>query len=270
LNISGIAFDADATATAIKVGSGGWNYGLHLPNNIGVIMGTVGGSRAEIVFGGTDLSISSSGTVQISSEILGDNGAEGAPAYSFISDDDTGIYRAAADTIGLASGGNTPFTFAFAGGVGGVLRFNDTGLRLRNISDIEFVTMGGFGSSWTFTSNVGAVTFSQRVLQSQGADVASANDLTLGGDGNTFEITGNTQINAITTANWQNGALITLLFTSNPTVKHNTAGGAGTAVMLLAGAADFGATAGGRTNRSSGWASSFRRRCKPIRRRPTS
>ncbi len=90
----------------------------------------------------------------------------------------------------------------------------------------------------------GSSRFDGRVLLSQGADVASANDLTLGADGNTFEITGTTQINAITTAGWQNGTMITLLFTSTPTVKHNTAGGGGTAVMLLAGAADFSATAG--------------------------
>lgn len=86
--------------------------------------------------------------------------------------------------------------------------------------------------------------FDGRIIGAQGADVASANDLTLGNDGNAFEITGATQINAITTKSWQNGSQITMLFTANPTVKHNTAGGAGTAVMLLAGSADFAATAG--------------------------
>lgn len=77
----------------------------------------------------------------------------------------------------------------------------------------------------------------------QGGPVASANDLTLG-SGNVFEITGATQINAIVTGDWLGGAQVTLIFASNPTVKHNTAGGAGTAVILLAGAADFSATAG--------------------------
>src|SRR5574343_276698 len=86
-------------------------------------------------------------------------------------------------------------------------------------------------------------TMSGRLLEKQGADVASANDLTLGSDGNTFEITGATQINAITTTGWQNGALVTLGFSGTPTVKYNTAGGAGTAKIYLAGAADFSATA---------------------------
>jgi hypothetical protein len=79
---------------------------------------------------------------------------------------------------------------------------------------------------------------------SAGAAVAAANNLTLGTDGNLFSITGNTQINAITTANWQAGSTIAFIFTGTPVLKHNTAGGAGTAVMLLAGNVDYTAAAG--------------------------
>lgn len=82
-----------------------------------------------------------------------------------------------------------------------------------------------------------------RMQGKQGSDIASANDLILG-DGNTFEITGTTQINAINTTNWQNGAEVNLLFTSNPTVKHNTAGGAGTAPIILSAGVDFAASSG--------------------------
>lgn len=82
-----------------------------------------------------------------------------------------------------------------------------------------------------------------RFEEYKGANVAAANDLTLGTDGNLFTITGNTQINAITTANWQAGSTIGFVFTGTPTLKHNTAGGAGTATMLLAGAVDFTAAA---------------------------
>lgn len=77
----------------------------------------------------------------------------------------------------------------------------------------------------------------------QGVSIAAANNLTLGGDGNVFTITGNTQINAITTANWQAGSQVELIFTGTPTVKNNTAGGAGTATILLAGSTDFTAAA---------------------------
>ena len=87
------------------------------------------------------------------------------------------------------------------------------------------------------------VKLNNRFQTSTGADVASANDLTLGNDGNVFTITGTTQINAITTTNWQAGSEIILIFNASVTVKNNTAGGANTAVMLLAGGADFSATA---------------------------
>jgi len=71
-----------------------------------------------------------------------------------------------------------------------------------------------------------------------GANIAAANDLTLGMDGICFIITGNTTINAITVLNWQSGSIISLQFTGTPTVKHNTAGGAGTAKILLMGSVD--------------------------------
>lgn len=82
-----------------------------------------------------------------------------------------------------------------------------------------------------------------RVQLSKGANVASAGDLTLGSAGNSFSITGTTTINAITTTNWQAGSIIILIFASTPTVKHNTAGGASTAKMLLNGGVDFVASA---------------------------
>lgn len=77
-----------------------------------------------------------------------------------------------------------------------------------------------------------------------GGDVTSSNNLTLGLDGNVFKVTGNTQINAITTSAWQAGSQIILEFTGAPTLKHNTAGGAGTAPLFLAGSVDFVAAAG--------------------------
>jgi hypothetical protein len=78
-----------------------------------------------------------------------------------------------------------------------------------------------------------------RFEMAKGANVASANNLTLGTDGNLFHITGTVQINAITVANWQAGSDVTFIFDGITTVKHNTAGGAGTAPIILAGAVDF-------------------------------
>lgn len=86
-------------------------------------------------------------------------------------------------------------------------------------------------------------TVSGRVRRSKGADVASANDLTLGLDGNFFTITGTTQINGIATADWTAGSDVVIQFSGALTVKHNTAPGAGFAPLYLAGAVDFSATA---------------------------
>ena len=75
--------------------------------------------------------------------------------------------------------------------------------------------------------------FGSTVQNKKGADLGSGTDLILGADGNTFIITGNTTINAISTTGIQAGTQFTLIFTGSPTVKNNTAGGAGTAPFLL-------------------------------------
>jgi hypothetical protein len=80
-----------------------------------------------------------------------------------------------------------------------------------------------------------------RIQGSKGADVASANAMTLGIDGNYFDITGTTTINTISGTGWSAGSIITMQFDSTPTVTH-AAGGSGQ--MFLTGAGNFSATAG--------------------------
>lgn len=79
-------------------------------------------------------------------------------------------------------------------------------------------------------------------LEMTQATIASANDLTLT-TGNQFLISGTTQITAIISTSWQAGSVVSLQFQGSLTVKNNTAGGAGTAVIRLSGAVDWGATA---------------------------
>lgn len=85
---------------------------------------------------------------------------------------------------------------------------------------------------------------STRFSMAQGAAVAAANNLTLGVDGNLFSVTGSTQINAITIANWQAGSEIAFIFTGTPLLKNATAGGGGTAQLSLAGGVDYLAAVG--------------------------
>ena len=101
------------------------------------------------------------------------------------------------------------------------------------------VTLTAAYSIWV---DDGAVRFDDRILGFQGADVTAANDTTLS-KGNYFDITGATTINGIKSLGWTAGSLVTLQFDAAPLVKHNTAASAGFASILLAGAADFQASA---------------------------
>jgi hypothetical protein len=82
-----------------------------------------------------------------------------------------------------------------------------------------------------------------RFQEAQGAALTAANNLTLGSDGNYFQVDGATQINLILNTNWQGGSVVTLKFNSTPTVKHNQAASGNFKPILLAGAADLVASA---------------------------
>jgi len=97
----------------------------------------------------------------------------------------------------------------------------------------------GTGVNALETSGAGITIISGRFQNSKGANIVAANDLTLGLDGNVFTVTGNTQITAITTINWQSGPFVILETTGTPLFKHNTAGGAGTLPLKLAGSVDY-------------------------------
>lgn len=109
---------------------------------------------------------------------------------------------------------------------------------------LDFQTRTGVGTTASIANaDSTGLNAKKRLRGAKGATVAAANDLTLGGDGNLFHISGATQINAITTLDWQAGSEFTLIFDSNPTIKHNTSGGAGTAKILTKTAADIVAAA---------------------------
>jgi len=97
------------------------------------------------------------------------------------------------------------------------------------------ITTGSNG----FTFNDPIVMGSARLSKKQGADVTSAKNLTLGSDGNTFEITGTTQVNLIASTGWQNGSEVTLLLASGITVKHGQTTSGSNITISLSGAADL-------------------------------
>lgn len=82
-----------------------------------------------------------------------------------------------------------------------------------------------------------------RFMIAQGADVASATNLTLGNDGNVFEITGTTQIDLILVTGWLNGSEITLICNESVTIRHGIATSGSNVTILIASAANFSCTA---------------------------
>lgn len=83
-----------------------------------------------------------------------------------------------------------------------------------------------------------------RFSRIKGTDIASAGTITAG-SANVFDITGTTAIDYLTTTDWANGSMVTFQFDASVTVNHNTGSvPANTKPFLLAGAANFSATAG--------------------------
>jgi len=88
------------------------------------------------------------------------------------------------------------------------------------------------------------VAINGKFLIQQGTDVASvAGAMTLPLDGNVFEVTGTNAITLISNVGWQNGAEVTLVFTSTATLTNGTATSGTDIIIKLAGAANFVASA---------------------------
>ena len=222
------------------------------------VIGRVGTTKA-LMYGNHTFYSGGAANIQTDNQIGVDSGAGGIPMFLH-----SAAGAAAVEAESAAVNGTNLIISGGFGGDGAVDAISADGASV-TISSGYPGADGGLGvgvagsldlqvgfNSIILLGSDGNVTVAQnmringRLLKTQGVDVASANNLTLGSDGNTFEITGATQINAITTSGWLNGSEVNLLFTSTPTVKHNTAGGAGTAVMLLAGSVDAAMTAGSR------------------------
>lgn len=125
-------------------------------------------------------------------------------------------------------------------GLGAWNNFTTTGATLLTVRN-NISNMGG--TEKFYVDKDGSYQGQGRKLGLQGADVASANDITLG-LGNYFDITGATEIQRILGTGWTAGSVVILQFDSNPNVKHGTAAGSGYYGLQLDGGVDFAATAG--------------------------
>lgn len=127
---------------------------------------------------------------------------------------------------------------------------SNTKLVLRDASSNDDIVLNTGGNSYingsgnfgvSQTSPTTKLQVAGTFASEQGADVASANNLAV--VSNSVEITGTTQINLIANTGWVNGSVIHLIFTSTPTVKNGQTTSGSNITILLAGAADFSATA---------------------------
>ena len=83
----------------------------------------------------------------------------------------------------------------------------------------------------------------ESIIGTQGTDIASASTIVIPRDGNTFELTGVTAVNLITTTGYQDGFEITLVANENVTINHGTATSGSNVTILLSGADNFSMTA---------------------------
>lgn len=86
-----------------------------------------------------------------------------------------------------------------------------------------FSTYSGYNIA--MIDSIYGMTFFRRIESGKGSSsVTAASKITLGGDGNAFTVTGNTNIDTIATDGWVSGAHITLYFTGTPTINNQSTG----------------------------------------------
>ena len=88
-------------------------------------------------------------------------------------------------------------------------------------------------------TTIPAPVISGRIQEDAGANVVAANDLTLGAGGNQFVTTGGTQINRLDSTGWQDGSVVTLIFSGAVTIKHNQTASGTLQFIWLSQLADF-------------------------------
>lgn len=98
-----------------------------------------------------------------------------------------------------------------------------------------------------FSSITGVGALANNLQESKGTDLASATTITLGTDGNYFDITGTTTIDFINSTGYQAGSRVTLQFDGILTVTHGKAGATGAQVNITLDAAADKTTAAGNT-----------------------
>ncbi len=78
-----------------------------------------------------------------------------------------------------------------------------------------------------------------RFATAKGTDIASAGDITLSSNGNSYNVTGTTTINTISATDWPSGSIVYLIMKNSVTLVHNGTGAG--AKMFLSGSINYAA-----------------------------
>lgn len=157
------------------------------------------------------------------------------------------IYRSAAGTttpLKLLTTIADNFTSTYTDNIADATIAGAASAPTANTTANPLVTQAATGLAFSGeNSHSGVETFTSRVKQGKGADLTAANNLSCGFDGNVFAVTGNTQINLLSTIGWAAGSEVTLVFRGTPTVKHGQAPSGAYTTIALSGSVDLVAAA---------------------------
>lgn len=248
--------------TSTGVGGTAGLYGGVSASATGGACQIIGGSPSTAGVGGAVLVQPGAGTGSGNSagtiDILGASGGGGNSAGSTVnlsSGNSTGSTAGGPFNVTAGNGGatGTGGKLTFQAGHGGVtsgyggdaLIYAGSAQNNNDDGGIVYLSAGGqHGTGRPGQVRLSAAAGSARFGIAKGGDIASANTLTLGADGNFFKITGATTINGIVTRGWQAGSVVHLMFTGAPTVTHNSgAPGTDAVALLLNGASNMSAAA---------------------------
>ena len=169
---------------------------------------------------------------------------------------------------GGSTGVNNPMTETLDGGLQSItnllniilsnsgdlaLRFGGVNTMIQKVGDDIVTTY--INTAKKIFQNVGGVKLAEigsseglrmdvRVQAKHGADIASATQITLGNDGNAFDVTGTTTIDLMNSLDWQEGAVVTLYFHANITIQSNETPSGNFINFQLKDGVDFNAIAG--------------------------
>lgn len=227
---------------------------------------------ANVAYAGNALHIDISGATTVGATGLYVN-AGSAHTTKILSIDTQGVMAAAvgcihvAHTVGnLTATGNLLRLNSTAVSTGGFMQYinmtaatgcvglhvdGGAAARTTNLVEIQDATTSTTGASLRINNAgannnalvIGSGIFKTagRIEGAKGANVASATDITLGGDGNYFHITGTTTVTTISATGWQAGSIIVIETDGSQTWSHQVAGVG--ASLWLSGAANVSMTA---------------------------